>query len=144
MRQRARVDGNHAEIRSRLRELGADVHDLSRAGGGVPDLLVHYRGRLALVECKTLSGKLTEEQEAFHRIFPVRVLRSPVEAEQMMAALGADMKRDKTEQPSEDPRERGGFVPREDYDPASHQRKGHKKGAEAMKNAKALKKVRFL
>lgn len=47
-----KVDANQPEIVAALRKAGAEVTDLSRVGGGVPDLLVSYRKQWFLVECK--------------------------------------------------------------------------------------------
>lgn len=63
----ARTDANHGEIRTALRQLGCYVVDLSRAGGGVPDLLVGFRGTWFLIEAKDGSKPpskrtLTNEQ----------------------------------------------------------------------------------
>lgn len=53
MRQRARKDTIHAEIVAALRAVGASVQDLAAVGGGVPDILVGYRGVNYLMEIKT-------------------------------------------------------------------------------------------
>ncbi len=51
------VDTSHALIRDALRKAGLRVIDCSRVGGGFPDLLVHARGRVILVECKTSRNR---------------------------------------------------------------------------------------
>ena len=56
MRRAARTDPNQAEIVAELRALGATVAILSAVGGGVPDLLVGWRGRDRLVEVKSPAG----------------------------------------------------------------------------------------
>ena len=53
MRQRARRDTIHADIVAALRAVGASVQDLAAVGGGVPDILVGYRGVNYLMEIKT-------------------------------------------------------------------------------------------
>lgn len=53
MRYKARKDTVHAEIVTALRAVGASVQDLSAVGGGVPDILVGYRGINYLMEIKT-------------------------------------------------------------------------------------------
>lgn len=65
-----KVDANQPEIVAALRGVGAEVTDLSRVGGGVPDLLVSYRKQWFLIECK--DGKkppsarsLTADQRAW-------------------------------------------------------------------------------
>lgn len=65
MKRAAKVDANHADIVSAFRKMGATVLDLSRVGGGCPDLLVGYRGENWLVEVKTAFGTLRESQERF-------------------------------------------------------------------------------
>lgn len=85
-----KVDGNHAEIRSVLRDIGAKVEDLSAVGSGVPDLLVIYRGRIHLLEVKDGSKppsarRLTPDQKRWHaearaRGYDVKVVNSTDEA----------------------------------------------------------------
>lgn len=53
VRHRARRDIIHAEIVTALRAVGASVQDLAAVGGGVPDILVGYRGINYLMEIKT-------------------------------------------------------------------------------------------
>jgi hypothetical protein len=52
MRKRPRVDANQQEIVDMLRQVGCTVTSLASVGGGVPDLLVGYRGRTILMEVK--------------------------------------------------------------------------------------------
>lgn len=47
-----RVDANQAEIVAALREVGCTVLDMSRLGGGAPDLAVGYGGLTILCEVK--------------------------------------------------------------------------------------------
>lgn len=68
----AKIDGNHAEIRSVLRDIGARVIDLSAVGNGCPDLAVLYRGKTHWIEVKDGSKppshrKLTPDQERWHQ-----------------------------------------------------------------------------
>ena len=65
MKRAAKVDANHAEIVEAFRKLGATVLDLSRVGGGCPDLLVGVRGVNILVEVKTARGTLRDSQQKF-------------------------------------------------------------------------------
>lgn len=51
--KRVRRDNIHSDIVAALREVGATVCDLAAVGGGVPDLLVGYRGQNYLMEIKT-------------------------------------------------------------------------------------------
>ena len=57
MRRAAKVDGNQAEIVSALRQVGAEVQSLASVGQGVPDLLVGFRSRNFLLECKQAKAK---------------------------------------------------------------------------------------
>lgn len=66
MRYAARTDENHAEIVAEFRRLGASVIDLSRVGGGVPDLCVGVAKQTALVEVKRdAKSKYTPDQLDF-------------------------------------------------------------------------------
>ena len=62
----ARSDANQAAIVQALRQCGCLVQSLHTVGRGVPDLLICYRGILALVEVKTRGGKLTKRQIQWH------------------------------------------------------------------------------
>ena len=73
VRRRARVDANHAEIRSALRAAHWVVVDCAGVGSGFPDLLIAKRGRLLLVEIKDgakvqSKQKLTEDEVQFHQL----------------------------------------------------------------------------
>lgn len=90
MRRRARVDSNQPRIVAALRQVGASVESLHRVGGGVPDILVGFRGENFLLEIKNPDGlnRIKPEQEAWHcawRGLPVAVVRSVDEA---LAAIG--------------------------------------------------------
>jgi hypothetical protein len=64
-----RTDHNQAEIAQALRALGASVAILAGVGGGVPDLLVGWRGQNYLLEVKNLDGRgkrLTLAEREFH------------------------------------------------------------------------------
>lgn len=67
-----RVDANQAEIFGVWRDLGVLVTDTSHIGGGFPDCMLAYGGRLYLAEIKDGSKppsaqRLTPAQEVFHR-----------------------------------------------------------------------------
>lgn len=49
-----------------LRQVGATVEDLHKVGGGCPDLLVGYRGCNYVIEVKTPTGKLNDDQVDWH------------------------------------------------------------------------------
>lgn len=53
MRRRAKIDDNQKKIVQALRAMGATVEPrLARIGGGVPDILVGYKGVNILMEIK--------------------------------------------------------------------------------------------
>ncbi len=65
------MDANQAQIVDALRSCGASVQPLHMVGGGVPDLLVGYRNRTALIEVKDGSQppskrQLTPDQLDWH------------------------------------------------------------------------------
>lgn len=86
MRRAARVDGPHAEIVTALRKCGCQVLDLSRVGGGCPDLLVRVGslinvstggqrwGKYVLLEIKTARGVVRAAQKNFHALWPETVV----------------------------------------------------------------------
>lgn len=76
MKRAARVDANHGDIVQAFRRCGAEVLSLASLGKGCPDVLLAYRGALALVEIKTPTGKLRPLQERFLERWPVSVVRS--------------------------------------------------------------------
>ncbi len=53
----SKPDGNQAAIVSTLRAAGASVTILAGVGCGCPDLLVGFRGKSLLVECKNPDGR---------------------------------------------------------------------------------------
>lgn len=89
-----RTDTNQRKIVDALRKVGAVVHVLSGVGGGVPDLLVGYRGHLFLLEVKNAEhvrrkngeftkNALTPDEQKFHQQwaqFPVHIVCSLSEA----------------------------------------------------------------
>ena len=86
-------DATQNGIRDALVSAGATVQDLSRIGGGVPDLLVGYKGANYLIECKSPTGVklqtgLRPTQEDWHGKWTgqVNVANSP---EQALAIIGA-------------------------------------------------------
>lgn len=69
MRRAARTDANQENIVKSLRALGATVRFLSQ-GEGIPDLLVGFRGKTALLEVKDgekppSARKLTPAEQKF-------------------------------------------------------------------------------
>ena len=79
-RRAAKRDKNEAEIIHALRQVGADVIQLSDKG--VPDLLVGYKNKNYLMEVKTNTGKLTADQSDFFTMWggQVCVVRTIEEA----------------------------------------------------------------
>jgi hypothetical protein len=93
MRQAARTDNNHAEVRKALRDAGATVEDLSAVGKGCPDLLAGWRGWNFLFEVKDGSKPpshrvLTVDQKEWHATWggQVNVVTSGDEAVAVMVA----------------------------------------------------------
>ena len=74
MRTNAKIDRNQPEIVLALRALGCTVTSLAAVGGGVPDLLVGYRGVNILIEVKDGDAipskrKLTTDQVDYHAMW---------------------------------------------------------------------------
>lgn len=74
MRRAARADKNQSDLVSQLREIGAEVQHLHQLGGGVPDLLVGYKGRWSLAEVKNPTlppskRQLTPDEREWHEHF---------------------------------------------------------------------------
>ena len=76
----AKRDANEPEIVRALRGHGASVTSLS--AGGIPDLLVGYRGVNLLFEVKSDKGVLTKEQKEWHSTWNGQkmIIRSSEEA----------------------------------------------------------------
>lgn len=76
------MDGNQADIVDDLRRIpGCSVAVLSAVGGGIPDLLIGYRGANFLVELKDPTQpkhrhELTDEQAEFHDNWHGQVLKA--------------------------------------------------------------------
>jgi len=95
-RRAMRQDDNHGAVVEALRAHGATVHTISQ-GGGIPDLLVGYKGKTALLEVKDgdkppSARKLTEPEEKFFASWsggPLFIVNSPEEACAMLEHLGA-------------------------------------------------------
>jgi hypothetical protein len=76
----AKRDSNEPDIVQALRGHGASVTPLSV--GGIPDLLVGYKGVNLLFEVKSDKGVLTKEQKEWHGHWSgqKKIVRSPEEA----------------------------------------------------------------
>ncbi len=90
-----RIDANHSEIVAALRRVGAQVQSLASVGGGVPDLLVAFRGGWYVLEVKDGSKppskrRLTPAEAEWHMQFndaaPVWIVNTVDEA---LEAIGA-------------------------------------------------------
>jgi hypothetical protein len=67
MMRAAQKDSNQAEIVTALRSAGCSVEVLEPARrGGLPDLLVGFRGKNVLLEVKAPEGRLSLDQEVWH------------------------------------------------------------------------------
>ncbi len=79
-----RVDANQKTIVAALRLAGCDVLHTHTLAYGAPDLLVWspHTGSLHLLELKTEAGKLTEDEQDFHRRWsgPIHVVTTAEEA----------------------------------------------------------------
>lgn len=100
MRTAARVDANQSSIVKALRSAGAFVQPLHTIGDGCPDLLVAYRGKWHLIECKDGSKmpsqrRLTRDEQEWHekaaRCAPVFIAEN---IEDALVAIGAVTLRD--------------------------------------------------
>lgn len=92
--RRARVDGNHAAIVKRLRELGMSVANTSRLGEGFPDIVVGWRGINGMFEIKDplrfpSERRLTDDEEKFHTAWKGQVdkVETAEEVETIMQRL---------------------------------------------------------
>lgn len=79
----ANVDTSQKPIVDALRKIGASVHVASTVGKGFPDLVVGFRGKTFLLECKTDKDKLNALQRDWHAKWAghVAVVRTPEEAQ---------------------------------------------------------------
>ena len=94
MRRRAKVDENQPAIVAELRKAGCSVLDLSKVGGGCPDLLVARAGVTVLIEVigpdkakRFPPYGLSQGQIGWHAAWrgPVYAVRTSDEA---LAAMG--------------------------------------------------------
>jgi hypothetical protein len=95
-RFRAKTDGNHTDVVTALRSVGAGVQSLASIGDGCPDLLVAFRGVWYVLEVKDGSKppshrKLTAAEEMwlllFDELAPVFVVNSIDEALEVIGAV---------------------------------------------------------
>ncbi len=89
----ARVDANQADITHALRQCGALVQTTHTLGRGFPDLLIAYRGVLALIEVKTPRGTLTPDETQWHAKWqdaPVYIVRDVDEIPDLLNKIAGD------------------------------------------------------
>jgi hypothetical protein len=70
MRYAHAVDGNQDDMIRELEQAGLNVANLSRAGAGIPDLVVSDGLRMVWVEVKRKGQKLTVWERAFFEHWP--------------------------------------------------------------------------
>jgi len=88
--QTRKRDTAEAAIVAALHQVGAQFMRISAPGA--PDLLVLFRGRVWLLECKSPSGRATIAQEAMKVAgWPVIVVRSPLDAVEAIGATAKDL-----------------------------------------------------
>jgi hypothetical protein len=82
MRRIAKTDANQQRIVNALRDMGCTVQILATVGSGCPDLVVGFRGRNLMLECKEEKANLTEDQEKWHKSWngQVAIVRGVKEA----------------------------------------------------------------
>jgi hypothetical protein len=84
MRKFGRTDTTQKAIVEAFRKFGASVTSTADIGNGFPDLVVGWRKRTILVECKTGNGGLTPDQVAFLATWgggPIAIARSVEDVE---------------------------------------------------------------
>lgn len=89
MAWKKRTDGNHVDITQALEKCGWTVVNLSRVGGGCPDILVGAGFQTVMAEIKTEKGSLNANQVHFHTRWmgsPILILRDPVQAVEAVQA----------------------------------------------------------
>ena len=86
-----KTDDNQQEIIDALRAIGASVQDLSKVGGGCPDLACGFRGQVFMLEIKNpeTKGKLNTMQKVWHKNWNghVAVVRTVDEALKVIGAI---------------------------------------------------------
>lgn len=97
MRRAAKIDRNQPEIVQALRQAGATVQSLAAVGAGVPDLLVGFQGKTALIEVKDSAKPpsarcLTDDQLQWHALWRGGTLAVVCDVDSALRVLGV-MKR---------------------------------------------------
>ncbi len=96
MRNAAKVDRNHNEIRAALEKCGFWVRSSAGQGDGFPDLIAVHRptGKTVMVEVKTQDGDFTDKQIRLMIGLVSPAYRVMLEPEQA-AALAAELSEDR-------------------------------------------------
>lgn len=101
MRKAARIDANHNEVVSILRQVGCTVQSLASQGSGCPDLLVGYQGQNYLLEVKDgdkppSARKLTPDEARWHQSWggQVAVAESPEQAVLLVTGRTIERRKD--------------------------------------------------
>ena len=90
MRKHGRVDANQKALVEYARACGASWQSLADVGGGCPDGLLGYHATTFLVEIKTATGALTDDQHAFiaeWRGSPVHLLRTEGDVKELLSTV---------------------------------------------------------
>ena len=98
MRQRGRVDANHADIVDLLRGYGCSVFSTAGVGDGFPDLVVGFQGVTRLIEIKDgekspSRRRLTDDEEEWHATWrgdPVCIIESLRDADALVRTWHRD------------------------------------------------------
>jgi len=95
MRRAAKLDANHGAIVQALLDLGCTVQSLAAVGGGVPDLLIGWRGLNLLLEVKDgdkppSERQLTPKQALWHRDWRGQVVTAENVDDALQAVLRAN------------------------------------------------------
>jgi hypothetical protein len=93
MKQHGKVDLNQKSIVKFLRQWpGTTIHSTASLGGGFPDIILGIHGRTVPIEIKGAKGKLTPQQQAWHRAWtgtPVVIVRSLTDALKLLQNIEA-------------------------------------------------------
>lgn len=97
MRRACNLDSNHVRICLALRAMGATVQSLASMGGGVPDLLVGFRGCNVLLEVKDGSKPpsartLTKQEAGWHATWGGNVAVVETEEQAQLAVIAVSMR----------------------------------------------------
>lgn len=91
------VDANQVEVVACLRALGAQVAHTHTVGAGFPDLVVHFKGTVYLMEVKDgwkvpSARKLTPAELAFAASMPVFLVECAEDAAEVLRGMREPIK----------------------------------------------------